>query len=134
VPPLVGLRVLLVDDDRDTLEMLASLLGGKGAGVTTAASAGEALGVLEFERPDVIVADIAMPGEDGYALIRKVRSLGAGRGGQTPAVALTAYAGEGDRAQALRAGFQAYLTKPVEPGAFVELVANLAGRVAPSEL
>ncbi|MFL6255458.1 MAG: ATP-binding protein [Pyrinomonadaceae bacterium] len=134
LPQLVGMRVLAVDDDPDTLEMLWLFLRRAGAEVATAASATAALEALERFRPDVLVADIGMPEVDGYELIRRVRALGAERGGLTPAVALTAYAGEADRARALRSGFQAHLPKPVEPDALVNAVTNLAGRAAPSEL
>ncbi|HEX8560416.1 MAG TPA: PAS domain S-box protein [Pyrinomonadaceae bacterium] len=133
LPPLVGLRVLLVDDDEDTLEMLSLFLRRAGAEVTAVASAVAALGALERVRPDVVVADIGMPGVDGYELIRRARSLGAERGGLTPAVALTAYAGEADRARALRSGFQAHLAKPVEPDALIGAIVNLAGRAAARE-
>jgi PAS domain S-box-containing protein len=133
MPPLVGMRVLAVDDDADTLEMLSLFLRRAGAEVASAASAAAALETLERFRPDVLVADIGMPEADGYELIRRVRALGAERGGLTPAVALTAYAGESDRARALRSGFQAYLPKPVEPDALINAVTNLANTAAPSE-
>jgi CheY-like chemotaxis protein len=133
LPPLVGVRVLAVDDDADTLEMLSLFLRRAGAEVTGAASAAAALETLEHFRPDVLVADIGMPEADGYELIRRVRALGAKRGGLTPAVALTAYAGDADRARALRSGFQAHLPKPVEPDALVKAVTDLAGTAAPSE-
>ena len=133
MPPLVGMRVLAVDDDEDTLEMLSLFLRRAGAEVAVASSAAAALEALERLRPDVLVADIGMPEVDGYELIRRVRALGAERGGLTPAVALTAYAGEPDRARALRSGFQGHLTKPVAPDALIDAVANLAGTVAPSE-
>jgi CheY-like chemotaxis protein len=127
------MRVLAVDDDEDTLEMLSLFLRRAGAEVAAAASAAAALEALERFRPDVLVADIGMPEVDGYELIRRVRALGAERGGSTPAVALTAYAGENDRARALRSGFQAHLPKPVEPDALIDAVTNLAGTAAPSE-
>ena len=133
LPPLVGMRVLAVDDDADTLEMLTLFLRRAGAEVATAASAAAALEALERFRPDVLGADIGMPEVDGYELLRRIRALGAERGGLTPAVALTAYAGEADRARALRSGFQAHLPKPVEPDALVNTVSNLAGNAAPSE-
>jgi PAS domain S-box-containing protein len=128
LPPLVGLRVLLVDDDADTLDMLAAFLGRAGAEVSKAGSASEALERLRRAAHDVIVSDVAMPGEDGYELMRRVRALGVGRGGQTPAVALTAYAGDSDRAQALKAGYQRHLSKPVEPSRLLEVIADLAGK------
>jgi PAS domain S-box-containing protein len=127
-PPLVGLRVLLVDDDEDTLEMLAAFLGRSGAEVSKAASAAAALKELSGREFDVIVSDIGMPVVDGYELMRRVRVSGEARGGRTPAIALTAYAGDGDRAQALRAGFQRHLAKPVEPRELLEVIADLAGK------
>ncbi|MGH9901116.1 MAG: hybrid sensor histidine kinase/response regulator, partial [Pyrinomonadaceae bacterium] len=125
---LGGLRVLVVDDEPDTLELLSTALARHGAEVTTADSAAVALAVLERSRHDVMLSDIGMPDEDGYALIRKVRALPAERGGRTPAAALTAYAREEDRARALSAGFQAHLPKPVGPAELVSMVASLAGR------
>ena len=127
--PLMGLRVLAVDDNPDTLEMLATLLVNKGAEVRAESSAGGALGALAEMLPDVIVADIAMPGEDGYVFMRRARALGAGRGGWTPAIALTAHAGEADRARALRAGYQVHLAKPIDSEALVETLTKLAGTV-----
>ncbi|HEX6182363.1 MAG TPA: ATP-binding protein [Pyrinomonadaceae bacterium] len=133
LPPLVGLRVLLVDDDADTLEMLKMFMRRAGAEVTGAPSASAALDALGRARPDVIVADIGMPGVDGYEFVRRLRALGADRGGQTPAVALTAYAGESDRLRALRTGFQAHLAKPIDPAALIATLVNLAARPAPRE-
>jgi PAS domain S-box-containing protein len=132
-PPLLGVRLLLVDDDEDTLEMLVLFLRRAGAEVTAATSAVAALDALERARPDVIVADIGMPEVDGHEFIRRVRSHDAAQGGQTPAIALTAYARAEDRARALSSGFQAYLSKPVEPQALVAAIVNLAGRAAPRE-
>ncbi|HEX8145716.1 MAG TPA: PAS domain S-box protein [Pyrinomonadaceae bacterium] len=133
LPPLAGMRVLAVDDDEDTLEMLSLFLRRAGAEVAAASSAAAALEALERFRPDVLVADIGMPEVDGYELLRRVRALGPERGGLTPAVALTAYAAEADRAHALRSGFQAHLPKPVEPDALINAVVNLAGTAAPAE-
>jgi PAS domain S-box-containing protein len=127
-PPLVGLRVLLVDDDEDAMEMLAAFLGRSGAEVSKATSAASALKELSGREFDVIVSDIAMPVVDGYELMRRVRASGDALGGHTPAVALTAYASDGDRAQALRAGFQRHLAKPVEPRELLEVIADLAGK------
>jgi PAS domain S-box-containing protein len=127
-PPLVGLRVLVIDDDEDAMEMLAAFLGRSGAEVSKAASVSRALKEMSGREFDVIVSDIAMPVEDGYDFIRKVRASGDARGGRTPAIALTAYAGDGDRAQALRAGFQRHLAKPVEPRELLEVIADLAGK------
>ncbi|HEX8557548.1 MAG TPA: ATP-binding protein [Pyrinomonadaceae bacterium] len=121
-----GLRVLLVDDDEDTLEVLSTFLRRAGAEVATASSAGEALAALGRTRHDVIVADIGMPEVDGYELLRRVRSLDEGLGGRTPAVALTAYAGEGDRDRALRVGFQEHMAKPAEPDELLRVIERLA--------
>ncbi len=127
-PSLDGLRVLVVDDEQDTRDLLRAVLEKCGSEVTTAASAAEALDAIERLRPDVLISDLGMPDEDGYALIVKVRKLPAERGGQTPAAALTAYARVEDRLRVLRSGFQIHLPKPVEPTELVTVVANLAGR------
>jgi PAS domain S-box-containing protein len=128
-PKLDGVRVLLVDDDRDTLEMLDAVLLRCEAEVVTAASAAEALSEIERRRPDVLVSDIGMPEADGYELIKSVRASEAERGGAAiPALALTAYAKAEDRVRALAAGYQAHLAKPVEPAEFALVVASLAGR------
>ncbi len=123
---LDGLRVLIVDDEPDARELVSVMLRQRGAEVLEAASASEGLKLLESARPDVIVADIGMPGEDGYALMRKVRALNPERGGLTQAIALTAYAGEEDRAQAIDAGFHLHVTKPVESAALTEALLSLA--------
>ncbi len=128
VPTLEGLRVLVVDDEADARELLIIALEQYGAQVTAALSASEALAVLKQLKPDVLVSDIGMPYEDGYVLIRQVRALAPEQGGQTPAVALTAYAREEERAQALASGFQFHVAKPVEPNELARIVANLAGR------
>ncbi|HWT00771.1 MAG TPA: PAS domain S-box protein [Pyrinomonadaceae bacterium] len=129
VPPaLVGLRVLLVDDDEDALKLLTVLLKRHGAEVTTATSAATVPALIEKVRPDVLVSDVGMPGEDGYSLIRRVRGMGAERGGQTPAIALTAYAGDSDRALALLAGFQLHVAKPVEPATLIEAITGLVSK------
>ena len=125
---LDGLRLLIVDDEEDTREMLRAGLGQCGAEVTTAGSAGEALSEMRKSPPDVLISDIGMPDEDGYALIRKVRELPAVRGGNAPAIALTAYARTEDRLQALRAGYQMHVTKPVELTELAAVVASLAKR------
>jgi len=124
---LEGLRVLVVEDEPDAREFFASVLEKGGAEVLTAATADEALRLLRGRRPDVLVSDIGMPGEDGYALIRKVRQFGDGSR-DIPAVALTAYARESDKEKAIGAGFQAHLTKPVEPDELREVVAGVAKR------
>jgi PAS domain S-box-containing protein len=125
---LEGVRVLLVEDERDTREFLKTILEGCGAAVTEAASAAEALAALEHARPDVLVSDIGMPGENGYELIKRVRALPAERGGRVPAVALTAYAGPKDRRRALLAGFHTHLAKPVEPDELLAVLASLSAR------
>jgi CheY-like chemotaxis protein/two-component sensor histidine kinase len=126
LPSLDGVQVLLVDDDQDTLNMLTLMLAECGAGVQAAASAAEALEALECYRPDVLVSDLAMPCEDGYSLIGKIRALEATSGKQTPAVALTAYVRVEDRARALLAGFNMFVPKPVEPSELITAIANLA--------
>ena len=128
-PSLQDVSVLVVDDEADTREAMAIGLGRHGARVATASSASEALGALARERPQVLVADIGMAGEDGYALLKKVRALPAERGGATPAIALTGYANPQDRVDALRAGFQIHVSKPVTPA---ELAAAVASLVAPA--
>jgi CheY-like chemotaxis protein len=94
----------------------------------TAASAQEALEAIERERPDLLISDIGMPGEDGYELIRKVRALPVGRGGKIPAIALTAYARTEDRLRALRAGYQMHISKPVELAELIAVIASLIKR------
>nr|AYM54570.1 sensory box histidine kinase/response regulator [Nannocystis exedens] len=127
-PELAGLRVLIVDDERDTREMLGMLLRRCGVEVTLAASAAEALRLIESERPDVLVSDIGMPGEDGYSLLEKVRKLPRDAGGNLPAVALTAYARSEDRTRALLAGFNNHVAKPVEPIELLAVIASLSWR------
>jgi CheY-like chemotaxis protein len=125
---LDGLRVLVVDDELDTREMLSAALSQCSAEVRVAASAGEGVEELERWRPHVLVADIGMPVEDGYDMIQRIRKLGPERGGQTPAIALTAYARIEDRERALASGYQEHVPKPVEPDTLVEIIARLAGR------
>jgi PAS domain S-box-containing protein len=125
---LDGLRLLVVDDEADTCELLKAGLERCGADVTTAGSAAEALAELSKSQPDVLISDIGMPGEDGYELIRKVRGLPAESGGRVPAIALTAYARTEDRMQALRAGYHMHVTKPVELAELAAIVASLALR------
>jgi hypothetical protein len=125
---LKGLRVLVVEDETDTRDFIAFALEGAGAEVKTAARAREALDTLEGWTPDVLVSDIGMPGEDGYAFIGEVRRREADSGGRLPAVALTAYASVEDRRRAISAGFQTHLAKPLDPAEMVAAVAKLAGR------
>ena len=126
---LSGVKVLVVDDERDAREMLRRLLSRFKAEVQTAGSAAEALAAVEQFRPDVLVSDIGMPDVDGYELIRRVRMLGEGLG-STKAIALTAFARLEDRTRAMLAGFQTHLSKPIEPGELVVTIASLAGRFA----
>jgi signal transduction histidine kinase/ActR/RegA family two-component response regulator len=125
---LQGLRVLAVDDEADTREMIRAVLEHCKMEVITAASASEALEAIVQLHPDVLLSDLGMPGEDGYALIAKVRALPAERGGHIPAAALTAYVRAEDRVKVLRSGFQLHVSKPLEPNELVAVVANLAGR------
>jgi CheY-like chemotaxis protein len=122
---LQGIRVLLVEDHRDTLDLVSSVLRRSGAEVVAATSAEEAQEALRQTRPHVLLSDIGMPGKDGYDLIRFVRALPAEHGGTIPAAALTAYAGDADRLKILGAGFQAHIAKPVEPMELIALVARL---------
>jgi signal transduction histidine kinase/CheY-like chemotaxis protein len=126
LPSLEGIQVLIVDDEQDTLDMLEVLLTEYRAKVQTASSAAEALEVLEWYQPDVLVSDLAMPDEDGYSLIGKVRALSAEDKRQIPAVALTAYVRVEDRVRALSAGFNMFVPKPVEPNELITTIANLA--------
>jgi signal transduction histidine kinase/CheY-like chemotaxis protein len=125
---LDGLRLLLLDDDSDTRRLLAAALVHLGATVTAVGSTREALEAVGRDAPDVVVSDIRLPGEDGYAFIRKLRALSPEHGGRTPAVALTAYPRVEDRARALEAGFQMHVPKPVQPDDLAAVVAALAGR------
>ncbi|BDA68563.1 hypothetical protein RIVM261_020000 [Rivularia sp. IAM M-261] len=130
-PSLEGLQILIVEDEVDSLELLSTILQGYGAQVIPTASVSEALKIIEnapVKTLDVLVSDIGMPNEDGYSLIRKLRQLEAQRGGWMPAVALTAYAKSEDRRQALLAGFQMHLPKPVEPEELATVIASLTGR------
>ena len=129
-PRLDGVRVLVVEDEADARHLLAAVLQKRGARVFMAASGAEALEMLERDRPDVLLSDIALQDQDGYDLIRKVRSLSAERGGRIPAAALTGYGRLEDRMRALSAGFQLHAAKPVEPAELIAVVASLAGKSA----
>jgi len=132
-PTLEGLQILVVDDEADALELLSTILQNNGAEVIAVASVKQALTIIETatdRSPHVLVSDIGMPDEDGYSLIRKLRELEAQRGGKLPAIALTAYAASDDRRQALLAGFQMHLTKPVDAAELVAVVASLTGRTS----
>jgi len=128
---LAGLRVLLVDDDVETLEILTLALSALGAEVRCATSAASGLEEFEREVPDVLVSDIGMPGGDGFGLVARVRALPPERGGAVPAIALTAYAGTGDGARALASGFDARLVKPADLAELSETVLRLAHAPAP---
>ncbi|HEY9862014.1 MAG TPA: CHASE domain-containing protein, partial [Candidatus Obscuribacterales bacterium] len=127
---LQGLRVLVVDDEPDTRDFLATALEQGGATVITAASAAEALVKIRQQSLDVLISDIGMPETDGYTLIHQVRSLPPEQGGRIPAAALTAYAREEDRTRALLCGFQLHVPKPVSPSELMAVVANLSGRTS----
>lgn len=125
---LEGLRVLVVDDEEDVRELLLVVFEEYQVQVTAVASAAAALEVIKQSVPDVLVCDIGMPQEDGYSLMRKVRTLPPEQGGEILAIALTAYAREEDRQQALESGFQMHVPKPIEPDTLISLVATLVGR------
>ncbi|HEX8235017.1 MAG TPA: ATP-binding protein [Abditibacteriaceae bacterium] len=125
---LDDIRVLVVEDEPDTRDVLRTVLQQCGSQVVTADSAAEAMRVLGKWKPHVLVSDIGMPSQDGYALIKQVRALDAEHGGRVPAIALTAYAKEEDRTRALSAGFQMHVAKPVEPLELAAVVARLAAR------
>ncbi|MBD1934432.1 PAS domain S-box protein [Trichocoleus sp. FACHB-69] len=122
---LAGVYVLVVDDDADMRELAAFTLMQSGAQVTTAASATQALTLLNQSVPDLLLCDIGMPEMDGYSLIRHIRKWSPEKGGMIPAIALTAYAGEINQQQALAAGFQVHISKPVEPEELVKAIARL---------
>lgn len=123
---LKGLRVLVVDDEPDARQLMSHLITRTGAEVKTCGSAREALELLQEWRPDVLMSDIAMPDEDGYSLINKVRALPLERGGHTPAAAFTAYAREEDRERALAAGYQMHVAKPISSRQLLATLAHLA--------
>ncbi|MBD2499481.1 chemotaxis protein CheB [Anabaena azotica] len=131
IASLAGLKVLVVDDEADIRQLFKLILEEYGVEVTTVASASAALSTL-MANPngyDVLLSDIGLPGEDGYSLMRQVRALDAEIGGQIPAAALTAYAGQAEYAEALAAGYQTHIAKPIDPSQLVALVASLTGRV-----
>jgi signal transduction histidine kinase/ActR/RegA family two-component response regulator len=131
---LTGVKVLLVDDADDTLDVLQQILQHSGATIMAASNAGTALALLERERPDVIVSDIGMPDIDGFELMRRIRRRTAGAGGAIPAIALTAFTRQDDRHKAMQAGFDDYLAKPVEPGSLVAHIAQAVGQRGAAEL
>jgi PAS domain S-box-containing protein len=125
---LDGLKILAVDDEEDTRELLRVTLTKCGAEVTTAGSVREALELFREQRPDLLISDIGMPEEDGYELIQRIRELPEDAGGALPAVALTAYARAEDRLRVLRSGYQMHVAKPVEIAELVAIIASLTGR------
>jgi CheY-like chemotaxis protein/two-component sensor histidine kinase len=133
-PSLSGISVLVVDDEADTRELFGLVLAQFGAGVRAAGSVREALAILDEWRPDVIVCDIAMPGDDGFAFIEQLRARPAEAGGRVPAAALTALARREDRDRVLAAGYQLHLAKPVEPYALVAGVQAAAAMAQPVRL
>ncbi|MDF0555703.1 PAS domain S-box protein [Kamptonema sp. UHCC 0994] len=124
-PDLTGIRVLTVDDDPDARELLIVILTEYGAEVMTVSSAAEVFTALESFQPDILISDIGMPEIDGYTLLQLVRTLSPEKGGQIPAIALTAYAGEVDEQRALTVGFQRHITKPIEPNQLAQAVVML---------
>ena len=134
VPPdkcadITGVKVLVLDDEPDARALVKRFLEDCNAVAILAPSSEEALEKVRTERPDVIASDIGMPNEDGYYFIRRVRALAPDEGGNTPALALTAYARAEDRRRAVLAGFQTHVAKPVEAGELLAMVASAAGRV-----
>jgi CheY-like chemotaxis protein len=121
-----GVRVLLVEDDADTRDAYAAMLTEFGAQVCAVPSAAAGLAALEAYRPQVILSDIALPGEDGFSFMQKVRRLAPERGGQVPAAALTALASDEDRQRAMQSGFQMHMTKPIDAARLVGVVRMLA--------
>jgi len=123
---LSGVKVLVVDDAADTLDVLEQILRHSGAAIVSASTAAQALECVDRERPDVIVSDIGMPETDGLELMRRIRRRAAHQGGATPAIALTALTRQDDRDKAFRAGFTDYLAKPVEPATLVASIMHAA--------
>jgi len=124
---LNGIKILAVDDDVDSRNLLAAILRRCGAEVKTCQSAAEALASVDEFNPDILVSDIGMPDEDGYSLIRRLRAAGE-HGRRLPAVALTAYARVEDRMQALSAGFNMHVPKPVEPAELITVISSILNR------
>jgi CheY-like chemotaxis protein len=125
-PTLIGLKILVVDDDLDNRELIAFVLEQQQAQVSVAGSAAEAFDVFSQLDIDILISDIGMPDEDGYSLIRRIRMLQSSEKRRVPAIALTAFAKEEDQQEATAAGFQRYLSKPVNPSDLIEVVASLA--------
>jgi CheY-like chemotaxis protein len=128
-PSLAGVRVLLVDNDADARDLTTMTLAESGAEVRTAVSATEALAACDEWRPDALISNIGMPGEDGYTLMKKLRARESERGGHIPAIALTAYGRREDRLHALSVGYESHVPKPVEPAELLDIVASLTNRI-----
>jgi CheY-like chemotaxis protein len=122
---LNGIKVLVVDDEPDSREFVAFVLEQAGATVLTATTAAEALTMLIRSKPTVLLSDIGMPEMDGYMLMQQVRALPPEQGGQVRAIALTAYAGDFNQQQALQAGFQQHVSKPIEPERLIQVISSL---------
>ncbi|HEY9909039.1 MAG TPA: response regulator [Thermosynechococcaceae cyanobacterium] len=134
LPSLMGLRVLVVDDEADARDFLTTALEQCSAEVIVAASAAEAISALQHTQPNILISDIGMPEEDGFSLIRRVRALSPTQGGTVPAIATTAYARPEDRERAIAAGFQSHLSKPIEPAKLASTIVNLSKRTEGSLL
>jgi signal transduction histidine kinase/CheY-like chemotaxis protein len=130
---LMGVRALYVEDEADAREIITMMLAQGGAEVRTAVSATEALAACDEWRPDVLISDIGMPGEDGYTLMKKLRARESERGGHIPAIALTAYGRQEDRRRCLSVGYEYHIPKPVEPAELLAVVASLTNRIGKSE-
>ncbi len=124
---LVGCKIILVEDHADTRESTSRILEMYGARVTTAANGQEGLAAVRIVRPDVVVADLAMPEMDGYTLIREVRALGVEAGGSVPMIALSAHASPDERVRTQRAGFAMHLSKPTKPANLVQAILTVVG-------
>src|SRR5207249_7929072 len=129
---LDGLRILVVDDEPDSRELVAMILKRSGSEVRCSDSAAAAIRAFKEWKPDLLISDIAMPNEDGFILLEKLRKLKSKRAKQIPAVALSAYASDEDRSLALSKGFQLHLPKPIEPENLVTSIAAALGRADPS--
>jgi CheY-like chemotaxis protein len=125
---LVGVTILVVDDDPLALEVLGELLADAGARVVAASSVSEGIAFVQQHRPDVIVSDIRMPERDGYQLMKVVRTLSPAQGGCTPAIALSGFGRREDRVRSLLLGYQVHLTKPIQARHLIATVARLVGR------
>jgi CheY-like chemotaxis protein len=129
-PALAGIRILVVDDEPDTLELECMVLEGQGAQVLCTDSAAQALSVLPDFRPQAIISDVAMPGMDGYSFIAAVRKQTTGDAGAIPALAVSAHTGADTRDRALACGFDRFLAKPMDPATLIETMRDLMAKEA----